>query len=204
MARSFKDDYLRDLGKSGVLPTRPEFTNTGITHMYTGDTAPIGYLLCDGSAYDSVALPHLADLYAIIGNQFGGIDGTDFQVPDLRGMVVKGSGQNATRQKANGDYYNGGAISTYQADQIQKHYQQDNLNWQNSWNAGYPWRVYAYSYNGGTTYPHRVYGLAWVQEGGFQKSGGVYNPTSHPGYGSPRYGVETKPATISLNYIIKW
>lgn len=48
------------------------------------------WLFCDGTAYDSVANPEYAALYAIIGNTYGGVDGTDFQVPDLRAEFIRG------------------------------------------------------------------------------------------------------------------
>jgi microcystin-dependent protein len=47
------------------------------------------FVPCDGSDLSVVSYP---DLYAIVGNLYGG-DGTHFFVPDLRSMVVIGAGQ---------------------------------------------------------------------------------------------------------------
>ena len=47
---------------------------------YGGDTAPTGYLLCDGSA---VSRTTYSDLYAVIGTKYGEGDGnTTFNLPD--------------------------------------------------------------------------------------------------------------------------
>lgn len=59
---------------------------------FAGSVIPTNYLLCDGSAYDSISNPEYQGLYAQIGNIWGGTDGTDFQVPDLRGRTLIGAG----------------------------------------------------------------------------------------------------------------
>lgn len=52
------------------------------------DTLPTGWLLCDGSA---VSRTTYADLFAVIGTNFGTGDGsTTFNLPDLRGRVGVG------------------------------------------------------------------------------------------------------------------
>jgi microcystin-dependent protein len=50
---------------------------------------PSQFLQADGSDLSVVSYP---DLYAIVGNLYGG-DGTHFFLPDLRSMVVIGAGQ---------------------------------------------------------------------------------------------------------------
>lgn len=63
---------------------------TGIILAYGGSSAPAGFLLCDGSA---VSRTTYADLFAAIGTTWGVGDGsTTFNVPDLRGRSVVGSG----------------------------------------------------------------------------------------------------------------
>jgi len=57
---------------------------------YAGTSAPSGWRLCDGAAYNSVADTTFAALFTAIGNLYGGSGSTDFQVPDLRGRVVVG------------------------------------------------------------------------------------------------------------------
>ena len=53
-------------------------------------SAPVGYLLCDGSAISRTAY---ADLFSAIGTTYGnGDNSTTFNLPDLRGAVPRGSG----------------------------------------------------------------------------------------------------------------
>ena len=55
---------------------------------YAGTSAPTGFLFCDGS---SVSRSTYADLFAVIGTQYGTPDdGSTFKLPDLRGRVVAG------------------------------------------------------------------------------------------------------------------
>lgn len=60
----------------------------GIIEMFGGDTAPVGYLECDGAA---VSRATYADLFTAVGTTHGVGDGaTTFNVPDLRGEFVRG------------------------------------------------------------------------------------------------------------------
>lgn len=68
------------------------FTKTpGEVTAYTLITAPVGAILCEGSATVGTTVdPTLSDLFDVIGTTFGGSDATDFQVPDLRGRTIIG------------------------------------------------------------------------------------------------------------------
>jgi microcystin-dependent protein len=60
-------------------------TPPGSIHEYGGDTAPAGYLLCDGAA---VSRSTYSALFAIIGTKFGTGDGsTTFNLPNLKGKM---------------------------------------------------------------------------------------------------------------------
>lgn len=62
--------------------------DTGTIAAFGVTTAPSGYLKCNGAA---VSRTTYADLYAVIGTTFGTGDGsTTFNVPDLRGVWVRG------------------------------------------------------------------------------------------------------------------
>ena len=63
---------------------------TGIVIEYGGDTAPDGYLLCDGGTYSTTGT--YADLFAVIGYKYGGSGGS-FNVPDRRARVAIGAGR---------------------------------------------------------------------------------------------------------------
>lgn len=64
---------------------------SGSTLFYAGSSAPIGFLICDGSA---VSRTTYADLFSIIGTSYntGGEAGTVFRLPDYRGRCVIGNG----------------------------------------------------------------------------------------------------------------
>ena len=64
----------------------------GTVVPYAGSSAPTGWLICDGTAYDSITNTEYAPLYSIIGNTYGGSTGADFEVPDLQGRVAVGVG----------------------------------------------------------------------------------------------------------------
>lgn len=76
----------------------------GAIQSYGGETAPAGWLICDGS---TVSRTEYAELFAVIGINFGEGDGeTTFGIPDLRECVPVGAGKNITRSITNHDRYN--------------------------------------------------------------------------------------------------
>lgn len=63
----------------------------GFVLPFAGAEPPEGFLRCDGAAVSRSAY---ADLFAVVGTVYGAGDGaTTFNVPDLRGRVVLGTGQ---------------------------------------------------------------------------------------------------------------
>lgn len=71
----------------------------GVIKLWTADTAPSGYLVCDGTAYSRTTY---ANLFDAIGTTFGAGDGsTTFNVPDLRGRTTFGYDPNNTTGRLN-------------------------------------------------------------------------------------------------------
>ena len=68
----------------------------GTVLSYAGQIAPYGYLLCDGASYLVKDYP---DLYAVIGNTYGG-DDTNFNVPNLIDKFIQGSNTSGTEKEA--------------------------------------------------------------------------------------------------------
>lgn len=69
---------------------------TGTLHAFAGATAPLGYLLCDGTA---VSRTTYASLFAVVGTTYGSGNGsTTFNLPDLRGRVPVGAGTDGNVQ----------------------------------------------------------------------------------------------------------
>lgn len=60
-----------------------------ITFAGTVSPDPVRWLECDGA---NVLRADYPDLFAIIGVTYGSVDGTHFNLPDLRGRSVSGSG----------------------------------------------------------------------------------------------------------------
>lgn len=66
----------------------------GAVVSYAGLNAPTGWLICDGRA---VSRTTYANLFAIIGTQYGAGDGsTTFNIPNLKGKIVVGLDGNDT------------------------------------------------------------------------------------------------------------
>ena len=68
----------------------------GTVLSFAGQTAPHGYLLCNGASYKVADYP---DLYAVIGNTYGG-DSTNFNVPNLVDKFIQGSTTSGTEKEA--------------------------------------------------------------------------------------------------------
>lgn len=65
-----------------------EKNQTGFITMYpAGATIPDYWLLCNGQSVSTTLYP---DLYALIGNDFGG-SGTNFNLPDLNNSIMVGT-----------------------------------------------------------------------------------------------------------------
>jgi len=80
----------------------------GLIMDYAGSSTPTGWLLCDGSAYDTTTY---ASLFAAIGYTWGS-SGGNFKVPDLRGVMTLGAGYNAAAAVTYSLATTGGAVTT--------------------------------------------------------------------------------------------
>lgn len=92
---------------------------------FGGAAAPSGYLLCDGTSYLRATYPNL---YSAIGNAYGTVDGTHFNVPDFRGLFLRGvtgSSSNdpnaSTRTASNPGGNAGNNVGSLQQDQVGPH-----------------------------------------------------------------------------------
>ena len=92
----------RQVSGSEAIDSLPVGTITA----YYGGVIPNGYLLCDGSTYDTAKYPELFTLL--------GVDTT----PDLRECVLVGVGENDTDTIADHDVY---TLGEFKDDQLQEH-----------------------------------------------------------------------------------
>jgi microcystin-dependent protein len=89
-----------------------EDTPVGHIMATMSNNAPLHYLMCDGSIYNIVDYPYLAEHFKTeFGsyNHFGGDGTTTFAVPDLRGEFLRGTGANSHANQGSG-----GAIGEHQ------------------------------------------------------------------------------------------
>jgi len=94
------------VGQGGIVPA-------GTVIPYGSSSAPYGYIKCNGAAISRTVY---ADLFAAIGTNFGGGDGsTTFNVPDLRGEFIRGWDDGRGIDS-------GRAFASFQNHQFQDHY----------------------------------------------------------------------------------
>lgn len=99
-----------DLSKVSAVPVATIIASAS-------DAAPSGYLLCDGNQYSQTQYPAL---YLAIGNKYNKEDTSEgyFCVPDLRELVLVGSGQNEVQEIANHDVFE---LGEFKDDRLQQH-----------------------------------------------------------------------------------
>lgn len=101
-------DVVSQLGISSMLPSFPP----GMIIAFGIATAPTGFLICDGTA---VSRTTYASLFAVIGTTWGSGNGsTTFNLPDLRGVFLRGLDSNK-------GYDASRAFGSYQADNYPSH-----------------------------------------------------------------------------------
>lgn len=151
---------------------------TGITTVPPGavmpfamNSAPSGWLAADGS---TVSRATFSVLFAAIGTLYGVGDGsTTFNLPDLRGYFVRGTGTNS-------DGTSSGAFAAKQADQFQGHV-----------HGGVP------------HYGHNTLSQNNAPTANWNVAVNTAGPLSDGINGTPRVGAETRPRNIAMLYCIK-
>ncbi len=163
---------------SGTLGTSVVFSSfVGMIAPFAMSSPPTGWLTCDGAAYNSSTLTQYASLYTAIGNTWGGSDGTDFQVPDLRGGFLRGVGA-STGFTVNHTT----VLATKENDAFQGHWHDMNT----TVVAGGSASVVKQGDNG-ATYNNKTRA-----------------PTSDGVNGTPRIANETRPNNIGVQFYIKF
>ena len=104
-------------GNNATLVNIANFT--GMIAPFAMTSAPTGWLTCDGTA---VSRTTYSDLFTAIGTTWGSGDGTStFNVPDLRGAFLRGTGSHGTSNMANGNDFAGPAVGSFENDSFQGH-----------------------------------------------------------------------------------
>lgn len=98
---------------------------TGSILPFAGDTAPSGWLICDGTLLNRT---NYSTLYAVVGTRFGYTDSSNFRIPDLRGQFLRGRDfgvgrdpDRGSRSAMNSGGATGDAVGSVQGDQFRAH-----------------------------------------------------------------------------------
>ena len=176
-----------------------DFTPSGTIVAFAGETAPEGWVICDGRTLDATSTSVEYDilpngdavskyywLWGVLGTTYGGTGQSSFKVPDLRGEFIRGY-----------DHGNGNdprVFGSKQKDLLKAHKHIASNNDCRDYSAING--IGTGTYNGwcDTSGTGSGYGAALTGDG------------QHPEQvvsGVPTVGSETRPRNIALNYIIK-
>jgi len=153
----------------------------GVVMPYASTTTiPTGWLQCQGQ---SVSTTTYARLFAVTGYVYGG-SGANFNLPDLRGIFMKGHGTQGTASFASSNY--AGTNGTYTQDKFQGHRHTRNPDGTNEY----------WGEDGA--------GTNMTLSGPSQRDNGTNtgSPVSDGINGTPRTAAVTEPASLALNFII--
>jgi microcystin-dependent protein len=181
--------------------TANSLTPAGTIITFGGASAPAGYLACDGSA---VSRTTYSALFSALSTAWGVGDGSStFNVPDLRGAFLRGSGSQSYTNT-----YDGGSVGDKAIDQLRTH----GHGWEARSHTGSSFRnnsewIYI---DGKTDYPDvssipTVTGETQKQQTGGATEDRLYVDVPQDVYGGSgvTHGTETIPFNASILYCIK-
>lgn len=168
-----------DLNKL-VAAVQQALNPPGTIAAYAGDTAPAGWLLCDGSMVDRT---QYAALFGVVSTRFGSTGSNNFAVPDFRGRFLRGrdagTGRDPDRTSRTAMQTNGAtgdAVGSLQEDAFKAHK-----------------HSVPNDSSGGNVDQNSLTGTSNADE----------SYTDTPGTGTTG-GNETRPKNANVNYIIKY
>lgn len=195
-------------GTWAVLSTpAPSSNPSGTILAFGGSSAPTGYVLCDGSA---ISRTTFATLFSVISTTYGVGDGsTTFNVPNSQGVFMRGKGS----QTIGGISYTG-TPGTTQGDQLQGHFHTTSESAHNHSQNAHTHNMLsnnatiAGATTGWTAQSANTFGNANIDSTAATNNANttglaVVAPLTDGTNGTPRTGTETRPANISVTYIIK-
>lgn len=170
-----------------VAAVRESLCPAGTISAFAGDTAPAGWLLCDGT---EISRTTYATLFNTVGSRFGSGNGsTTFRVPDFRGRFLRGKDGNAGRDEdrnsrtaMNTGGATGDAVGSVQEDVFKAHYHTYG-------------DIYHSEGNGTITVPNNK------GSGDTDSDNRGLEITRN---GNNTGGSETRPENATVNYIIKY
>tara|TARA_B100001939_G_scaffold344884_1_gene360349 strand:- start:380 stop:1060 length:681 start_codon:yes stop_codon:yes gene_type:complete len=172
-------------GTLGASVNLPSFV--GMVASFCMSSVPTGWLACDGSA---ISRSTYSALFTAIGTTWGAGDGSStFNLPDLEGAFLRGTGSHGTSNMADGNDFAGPSVGSFENDQFQ----------------GHGHTLYS---KGGYGNNDSVVSMRDAPGGsGYyaieDRNGFVQQPVDF-GNSSPRYGDETRPFNAGVKYCIKF
>ena len=155
----------------------------GMLGPFANNSVPTGWLACDGSA---VSRSTYSVLYSVIGTTWGVGDGSStFNLPDLEGAFLRGTGSNNTHNMADGNDFAGPSVGSFENDQIQKFRAEIRTGSQSPGSGGGNTSSMGYSNPSAGT----VHAVGTLLSDGF---------------GTLRTGDETRPFSAGIKYCIKY
>ena len=168
----------------------------GTILMYGNTTAPTGYVNCDGASL--LRAGTYAALFAVISTTYGTVDGTHFNVPDMRGAFPRGQG---TSTQFTQDHAT--TLGTYEDDSMQGH-KHDVVIPNHSHISFYYFGFLGGAGNleGSQTSTAVNASIPSNLAGGGTFASAV--PKTDSTNGTPRTANETRPNNLGVNFIIKF
>lgn len=173
------------LDTDAVFPT---FVGLILPFAYdTSGSPPTGFFECDGSP---VSRTTYSDLFSAIGTTWGVGDGSStFNLPDLQGAFLRGTGSHGSSTMANSSAFAGPSVGSFENDSFQGHrHTLKNFAWFS------------------TTTSNEIVGVTGnsplAADGG--SGSGVFDPKTDGTNGTPRTGDETRPFNAGVMYCIKF
>ena len=176
--------------------TTISFVPAGAVMAFAMNSAPTGWLVCNGQAVDRAGVSGYPALFAAIGTTYGaGNNSTTFNLPDLQGHFVRGFGTAA----------GSGPFGAKQAASLLNH-THSGTTADPSANHTHNYTRYNTLVNNVSTFVGTVNGI-WQNTTNAPETGGVSVSHTHSfttGNPSAGGGSETRPANIAMLYCIKF
>ncbi|PIT68439.1 phage tail protein [Bartonella tribocorum] len=171
------------------FPPLPESFSSGFIGTFASEKIPSGWLLCDGKEYSR---KNYANLFAVLGETWGKGDGkTTFNVPDLRGMFLRGldSGK---------DIDKGRLLGSRQEESFKSHTHEGKTDSTGKHQHSYPkFENYVLKYGWGS---YNNYAVVMLRDDWLTEAAGEHE---HKVLLQKTGGDETRPVNMAVVYAVK-
>lgn len=172
---------------------------SGTIVAFAGTTPPQGWVICNGGAYNGEEEKY-KNLYEVIKIIYGGTGSTSFNVPDFRGVFLRGLDNGRALDS-------GRDLGSYQGDEIKKH----KHNGTTATGGRHSHTILKLPTDqAGQSNMYTLYNTSSSDEGWANAPGGQPNNSLSEHYGHTHSfstndtgGNETRPVNVAINYIIK-